>query len=92
VKTVKINNIQRTGAVNPYRNQQDNKADNTQGVKGNKKDEVQISSEAKKLLGAQNTEFVKREEKIQELKQAVSTGTYHVEANQIAEKILPYLR
>lgn len=52
---------------------------------------MRISSEAQELLEAQGSNDTARLQKIQELKMSVSTGTYHVEAGQIAEKLLPYL-
>ena len=33
-----------------------------------------------------------RAQRIGELKQSVSTGTYHVDAGKIAEKLWPYLK
>lgn len=85
-----INNIQRTNSVNPYRNNQDNISENAKGKKTNQKDELHISSEAKELHGAQNSNA--HNQKVQELKDAVSSGTYHVESNKIAEKLWPYFK
>lgn len=90
---MKINHVPRSGSLNPYRSQQDSKADYASGKKGNLKDQVQISSEAKELLGAHNiTDSKQRIEKVQQLKDSVSSGTYHVEANKIAEKLLPFFK
>jgi negative regulator of flagellin synthesis FlgM len=92
VIAVKINNIQRTNSINPYRNNQDTKPD-VKGSKGKQKDEVQISSEAKELLGAQNKANAGTSvEKVQELKSLVSSGNYHVESGKIAEKLMPYFK
>lgn len=94
---MKINPITRTGAVNPYQNQ-DTKATQSNRSKGRRKDEVQISAEAKQMLGAINQAQGKGAvssvpaAKLQELKEQVSTGTYYVEANKIAEKMLPYFK
>lgn len=79
---MKIQGTTRTGSINPY-NHNDNRA--TVGKKEKKKDEISISPEAKELLNAQT-------QKLQELKNAVSTGTYHVDAKKISEKLLPYLK
>jgi negative regulator of flagellin synthesis FlgM len=82
---MKINDTSRIGNVNPYR-----KAGNGQLASANKtskKDEVQISTEAKKLLSS-----VRNPEKLEELKKAVSTGTYQVNAREVAEKLWPYLQ
>lgn len=82
---MKVNPLTRTGAVNPYHNQ-DTKARELNHGKGKRSDKVEISSEAKQLLGASN------EAKIQQLKNEVSAGTYYVEAGKIAEKLLPYFK
>lgn len=93
VIAVKINNIQRTNSINPYRNNQDTKPDDVKGSKGKQKDEVQISSEAKELLGAQNKANAGTPvEKVHELKSLVSSGNYHVESGKIAEKLMPYFK
>lgn len=89
---MKINETQRLGAVNPYRNKSDLRAAQT-GSK-QKRDNLQISSEAMEMLQSQNVENAKspeRQRQIDELKQQVSTGTYHVESGKLAEKLLPYL-
>lgn len=89
---MKINDVNRIGSVNPYRN--NTPSSNTSSVTGKgKKDQVQISEEAMKLLQNQATATVDpvRMKQIEQLKDAVSTGTYSVDANKIAEKLLPYL-
>lgn len=92
---MKVSNIQAINAVNAYRNKQEQAAELK---KTNKKlkDEVEISSEAKQLHGAQKSEATPIQagasvEKLEALKQDISTGIYHVDANKIAEKLLPYL-
>ena len=90
INDMKINEIQRIGAINQYRNQH-SKAGQSEG-KG-KRDEVHISSEAQQLLDAQaQAAAEERGQRIEELKQSVSSGSYYVEANKIAEKLLPYLK
>lgn len=90
---MKINPLTRTGAVNPYNNQ-DLKAKDSSSPNGKRKDEVQISDEAKQLLVALNEvdRSTASEAKLQQLKQEVSSGTYHVDARTLAERMLPYLR
>lgn len=89
---MKINEINRVGAVNPYRNNSHTKSENSVEKKG-KKDELQISPEAQELLNAQAASSVtSRGQKLEELKQSVSSGTYHVDAGKIAEKLMPYLK
>ncbi len=83
---MKINETQRLGAVNLYRKEMNPKASDGVAKRG-RKDEVQISSEAQQLLEARAAE---RGEKVRELKQAVSSGTYRVETGVLAEKMYPY--
>jgi negative regulator of flagellin synthesis FlgM len=82
---MKINDIQRTGTVNSYRKANDAQVGQTDAKKAKKKDEVNISSEAKELQGYTSTK------QVEDLKQSYKTGTYHVEASKIAEKLLPYI-
>ncbi|MNU10776.1 Anti-sigma-28 factor, FlgM [compost metagenome] len=56
-------------------------------MKKGKKDEVQISAEAKEMLSS-----VQNSDKIEELKEAVSNGTYQVDARKLAEKIWPFVK
>ena len=87
---MKINDTQRIGAAQQYQRQQ--AAYNT-AKPAMRKDEVSISTEAKEMLDAQNkVQDPARTERIQELKQAVSTGNYHVDAEKVAEKLLPLFR
>ena len=89
---MKINENQRIGNINKYI--QNNESRSVSGTeKKKRKDEVQISAEAKELL--ENTSAVRSNEqnqRIQELKESVSAGTYHVEARKIAEKLFPYIK
>lgn len=88
---MKVHGIQRTDSINQYN--RNNEPRTSVGKKEKKKDEVVISNEAKELLHAQNALSAdERARKIQDLKHAVSTGTYHVEARKIAEKLFPYLK
>jgi negative regulator of flagellin synthesis FlgM len=84
---VKINETQRVGAIHSYKRSEESRTGETNSKKSGRRDEVQISSEAKEL---QDSSGVSRQ-KINELKQAVSSGTYHVDAMKVAEKLLPYL-
>lgn len=87
-----INPINRVGSVHSYRKQVEAGKAGAVGKAGAKKDGVEISDEALKLLESrpQGTDAA-RAERIAELKEAVSTGTYRVEAGKVAEKLLPYL-
>lgn len=83
---MKINDFQRTGAVNSYRKTNDAQLAQAEAKKAKKKDEVNISSEAKELQGSTGAK-----QQVEDLKQSYKTGTYHVEASKIAEKLLPYI-
>jgi len=86
---MKINDLNRTGMVNPYRNQMKSAYANQADKKDKTRDNVQFSDEARKLLEA--AADPDRAAKIAKLKESVQTGTYYVEAGKIAEKLLPYL-
>ncbi|CAM3526460.1 flagellar biosynthesis anti-sigma factor FlgM [Marinicrinis lubricantis] len=85
---MKINDIQRTGAVQRY--QQNMAVSSGAAAKGKQKDSIHISSEAKELL--QGTRSPERAEKLEQLKEAVSSGTYQVDAGKVAEKMLGYFK
>ncbi|CAM4245154.1 MULTISPECIES: flagellar biosynthesis anti-sigma factor FlgM [Saccharibacillus] len=88
---MKINDTSRIGAINPYqRTQETQRTEETK--KTARKDEVTISTEAMDMLKAANKPADSdRAARIQDLKQQVAAGTYSVDANKIAEKLLPYL-
>ncbi|MFU1796313.1 flagellar biosynthesis anti-sigma factor FlgM [Paenibacillus azoreducens] len=89
---MKINDTGRIGGVNPYQRNMEAQRQETRKLE-RRKDEVSISSEAIEMLEAQERNIdPERVQRIQDLKQQVSTGTYHVEAGKIAEKLLPYFK
>ncbi|WP_172255954.1 flagellar biosynthesis anti-sigma factor FlgM [Saccharibacillus deserti] len=88
---MKINDTTRIGALNPY--QRTSETQRTEETKKSaRKDEVTISTEAMEMLqAAKKPADSERAARIQDLKQQVAAGTYSVDANKIAEKLLPYL-
>ena len=87
---MKINHTQRINAVNPYQKQNDQQ---TAGLSRKRKtDEVQISAEAQGLLSDSRVNDPERAKRIDDLKNSVSSGTYHVESGKIAEKLMPYFK
>lgn len=87
---MKINDINSVARVNKsYQNQVEHRQ---QSSKTAKKDQVQISQAAQELLESSRAESTERAEQIKALKQAVQTGTYHVEAGKLAEKLLPFFK
>ncbi|MBJ6361925.1 flagellar biosynthesis anti-sigma factor FlgM [Paenibacillus sp. GCM10012307] len=88
---MKLNEIGRIAGIQKYAaGGRDKQSDHASSIR--RKDEVSISPEAKELLESQRTNQAERANKLNELKQSVSTGTYHVEAGKIADKLLPYLK
>lgn len=83
---MKINETSHVGGVNPYRKQAGGSLP-ISDVKKSKKDQVQISTEAMELL-----DQTRSSEKIAELKKAVASGTYQVDAGKVAEKLWPYIK
>lgn len=87
---MKINETNRISGTNPYQKQTEFRAESAKKAK--QKDQVQISAAAKEMLTTSKLGGSERAERINELKQAVQTGTYHVDAGKIAEKLLPYMK
>jgi negative regulator of flagellin synthesis FlgM len=56
-----------------------------------KKDEIQISDEAKKLLSSSKFEQ-DRAEKVSELKSRIKNGTYQIDSSKTAQTILNFWR
>lgn len=87
---MKINEVGRVSALNTYQKQQEARIGNKGAAK--RKDEVQISAAAQQMLTDSRIGGAERAERVGELKESVATGTYHVDAGKLAEKLLPYLR
>jgi negative regulator of flagellin synthesis FlgM len=85
---VKYMRIERPGhiqPVNPYRQQEMKQEEAKAKAKG--RDKLEISDEALELQRNQET-AAERAERIAELKKQVQSGTYHVDAQKIAEAIV----
>ncbi|SFT25625.1 flagellar biosynthesis anti-sigma factor FlgM [Paenibacillus sp. BC26] len=87
---MKINQSHRINAVNPYQKQSEQQANALDRKR--KTDKVQISAEAQEMLSSSRVHDTDRAKLIDDLKQSVSTGSYHVESGKIAEKLLPFLK
>lgn len=93
VNDMKINGTNPVGAVNPYKKSQDSLTAYGAGKTGKKKDQVEISNEAKELLETQNPAAAERaREKVEALKKSVADGTYKIDARALAEKIFPFIK
>ncbi|MBU5670946.1 flagellar biosynthesis anti-sigma factor FlgM [Paenibacillus brevis] len=89
---MKINETGRVNGISSYQRNIENR-EHAVDKKKRQVDQVSISAEAKGLLEVQNqVTSPERLSRIAELKESVSTGTYHVDAKQIAEKMLPYFK
>ncbi|MFC6334907.1 flagellar biosynthesis anti-sigma factor FlgM [Paenibacillus septentrionalis] len=87
---MKINDINRINGINKgYQQQVDYRKESKQA---SKKDEVQISQAAQEMLESSRAENTERAEHVKALKQAVQSGTYHVEAGKLAERLLPFFK
>jgi negative regulator of flagellin synthesis FlgM len=84
---MKINDVQRINAINPYKATNDAKLTQSDEKKHKKQDVVNISPEAKELQSS-----IGSKKQIDELKQSYTSGTYHVDARKIADKIFPYIK
>lgn len=87
---MRVNEPNRVSMINAY-----NKGGTTQSSKEYKakmgKDEVQISSEALELLKQiEDLDAPARKEKVEELRERIEQGTYHVPSEKIAEKFLSF--
>lgn len=84
---MKINNVN-IPKINPYRNN-DIQTQKTKATHVQQADKLEISSEAKQLSGVSSYE-VERNEKISAIKVQIESGTYKVNADQLAQKMLKH--
>ena len=86
---MKINRIN-IPAVNPYKTNQ-LKAEQAEQQTKMKTDKLEISSEAKQL-SEKSSITVERNERVQQLKAQVESGTYKVDADQLAANLVKYFK
>lgn len=53
-------------------------------------DNIEISSRGQEISSAMKSDQVERQKKIDELKQKVTNGTYHVDSQKIADKLISF--
>ncbi|WP_276353582.1 flagellar biosynthesis anti-sigma factor FlgM [Cohnella caldifontis] len=87
---MKINDTQRIGAYRTYTQSTEHRASGAESKR--RKDEVAFSAEAMELLKAGKGDETDRSERIEQLKEQVSAGTYRVPDSLLAEKLLPFVR
>ena len=88
---MRIDDVNRAGGIQPTKRTNPYKTENTEVKRSSNRDEVQISSEAQALMNAQAQGVGATDERLAELKKAIMNGTYQVDAEELAERILPYL-
>lgn len=84
---MKINNVN-LPAVNPYKANELNMKKTVSNTQA-QTDKIEISSKAKQLseISLYTTE---RNERIQEIKEQIDAGTYRVDSQEIAKKLISY--
>ncbi|TVY09331.1 flagellar biosynthesis anti-sigma factor FlgM [Paenibacillus cremeus] len=87
---MKINGPNSLGAVNKYKQTLESQRSVASSKQAKKRDQVEISSEAKELLGTNAAGT--SPEKMESLKSSVAAGTYKVDARTLAEKIFPFIK
>lgn len=89
---MKINDLGRLGSIQSYQRQNENQRI-TDDKKAKRKDELSISPEAMEMLKSKDkADSPEHAQRIQELKDQVSSGTYQVDAGKIADKLTPYFK
>lgn len=87
---MRVNEPNRPGMINAY-NKANQSPLNKNAKVGMGKDEVQISPEALEMLKQiEDVDAPKRKEKVNEIKEQLEQGTYHVPSEKIAEKFLAF--
>ncbi|MDD9148049.1 MULTISPECIES: flagellar biosynthesis anti-sigma factor FlgM [unclassified Sporolactobacillus] len=83
---MKVNRYQ---PIQPYTNYNPGKPADQPAAPAAENDKVEISSEAKRLQGSQRLEEARRQ-KVDQIKNQVDAGTYHVASEDVAQKIYAY--
>lgn len=86
---MKINDMQRIGAYHTYHHATEQRTSSASGKR--RKDEVAFSAEAMELLKSRKFDESDRAQRIEQLKQEVSAGTYKVDIGKLADKIAPFV-
>ncbi len=91
---MKINDIRQYGAISNYKKNNDAKSVSSSGKKASRKDEVQISAEAKSLAQQYVTSVSSEEraETIKRLKEAIANKTYQIDVELVAERMIKYFK
>jgi negative regulator of flagellin synthesis FlgM len=76
--------------VYSYQNQQNRSTITNTTKKPSASAEIQISSRGREMSQAIMSEQAKRQERVQELKQQITNGTYRVDSGKVAEKLFDF--
>jgi negative regulator of flagellin synthesis FlgM len=87
---MKINKPTSASIINPYLKQQAKTNQTEKGASTPKKDQLQISTEAKALLENKTQIDPARQEKITQLKNQIQSGEYKVNSREVAEKMYQF--
>jgi negative regulator of flagellin synthesis FlgM len=86
---MKVNKPTGASLINSYL-KQNQKPSLEQGKISSKKDQVQISDQAKAMLENKVTVEPARQEKVSQLKREVQSGEYKVDSQKVAEKLYQF--
>jgi negative regulator of flagellin synthesis FlgM len=73
-----------------YKNQQNRSNIANTTKKASTSDDVKISPRGREISQAMMSEQAQRQKRVQELKQQISDGTYHVDSSKVAEKMTEF--
>jgi negative regulator of flagellin synthesis FlgM len=91
---MKINDVRQYGAISNYKRSNEAKSINTTNKKTARKDEVQISAEAKQLAQQLVSPMTSEEraETIKRLKEAIANNSYQVDSELVAERMINFFK
>jgi flagellar biosynthesis anti-sigma factor FlgM len=91
---MKINDVRQVGAISNYKKSNESRAAGSSSKKVSRKDEVQISAEAKALAKQFNvpTTSEERMETLRQLKELIANDNYKVDTDVLAERMMQLVK